>query len=404
MGGWGSAVRIGSPRFSSRSLGIVMQEHKILFLYLSVKSGHQKAADALQETMHSSFPLINTLGVDTINYAYPLIGRFATRAYLEMLKKIPQIWDYLYDNPDVVEATQEIRDLFSNLNSMKLKKLIKTFHPDAIVCTHAVPCSVVATHKRKKKLKLPLIAVITDYAAHAYWLYDEVDKYFVPSQEVKNHLMRNRIPAHKIEVSGIPVSPQFYHPLDKFKARKKLHIDPNIPTVLIMGGSQGLGPIESILYVLQQLPIQIQVIVIAGFNKRLKKNLKKMSKKIHIPTTILGYTEKTHTIMSGVDIIISKAGGLTSTECLATGLPMIIFNPIPGQEARNTKYLVKKGIAVKSDTLENLGQTVYKLLNNRTQLERMHERARKLWQPHANEKIAEYVKDSVMKQQKKFAA
>jgi processive 1,2-diacylglycerol beta-glucosyltransferase len=238
---------------------------RVLFLYISMSSGHQRAADAVREALTLLNPSWETVGVDSFSYAYPTMGKLIARTYLEVLRHTPALWDYIYDNPDVEAATREVRDLLNLISASRIKKLVKKHSPQAIVCTQAVPCSVFAAEKRRGKLSIPLIAVVTDFAIHSYWVYKEVDLYCVSSEDSRRELIRRGISAAKIVITGIPISPTFLQRLPREQARLRLRLDPARPTALIMGGSQGLGPLQETLDHLHKLPMQY--IVATGVNR-----------------------------------------------------------------------------------------------------------------------------------------
>src|SRR4051812_23053688 len=171
---------------------------RVLFMYISPSSGHQHAADAVREALALLEPTWETIGVDSFSYAYPKIGKLIARAYMEVLRRTPALWNYVYDNPDVETATREIREVLNLISAPKMKTLVERNDPAAIVCTQAVPCSVFAAEKRRGALSIPLIAVVTDFAIHSYWVYKEVDLYCVASQEARKDLIRYGIEASRV--------------------------------------------------------------------------------------------------------------------------------------------------------------------------------------------------------------
>jgi len=361
---------------------------KILFLYISASSGHQRAADAIREAVGHIFPDWETIGVDSFIYAYPNIGKLISGAYLEMLRRTPMLWDFVYDNPDVELATREARELLNLISAQKLKSLLKKNNPKAIVCTQAVPCSVFAAEKRRGKLTIPLIAVVTDFAVHSYWIYPEVDLYCVPSEEVRRTLIKQGISASKITVTGIPISPAFLRRVPKEQMRARLKLDSGKPVLLIMGGSQGMGPLQDLLERLQSM--DIQTLVLTGVNRELYRKLKlRYSRNRRVK--IFGFTKTVHQLMDAADLLITKPGGLTSSEALAKGLPMIISNPIPGQEERNAAWLVRQGVAERADDLDSAVQVLDDLLQHPAKLRKMTEAANKLATPYASLEIARHI-------------
>jgi processive 1,2-diacylglycerol beta-glucosyltransferase len=361
---------------------------RILFFYISMSSGHQRAADAVREALSLLTPSWETHGVDSFSYAYPTIGKLISRTYLEMLKRTPVLWDYVYDNPDLETATREIRELLNLISSSKMKKLMSRYEPRALVFTQAAPCSVFAAEKRRGKLHIPLIAVVTDFAVHAYWVYKEVDLYCVASEEARKELTRHGVPSSRIVVTGIPISPAFLRRLPKAHARVKLHLDANRPTVLIMGGSQGMGPLEEMVDDLHRL--SLQCIVTTGVNRDLFRKLhKRYARDKHV--RIFGYTRMVNTLMDAADLLVTKPGGLTSSEALAKALPMVIANPIPGQEERNARYLLQKGVAERADDPKDISTLVQSLMTHPSRLKRMVEKTKEIATPYSAMEVARHV-------------
>ena len=361
---------------------------RILFLYISPSSGHQHAAEAVREAFSLLSPTWETFGIDSFTYAYPTIGRLIARTYLEVLRRTPLLWDFLYDNPDVETATREIRELLNVMSGPKMKALLRRYSPDALVCTQAVPCSVFAAEKRAGKIHLPLIAIVTDFAVHSYWIYPEVDLYCVASEDICKQLIRHGIPASKIAVTGIPISPKFLRRHSKVQARWHLGLDPQRSTILLMGGSQGLGPIQDMLDALHQQPLQF--ILATGLNRDLFRSLKKRyarDKRV----CVTGYSKSVNLFMDAADLLVTKPGGMTSSEALAKGLPMLLTSPIPGQEERNARYLLDQGVALRVDDPADIAEAVKTLFLHPQRLRKMTENALARARPHAAMEVAQRI-------------
>jgi processive 1,2-diacylglycerol beta-glucosyltransferase len=361
---------------------------RVLFLYISPSSGHQHAADAVREALALLDPNCETHGFDSFSYAYPKIGKLIARTYLEVLRLTPGLWNYVYDNPDVEAATREIREVLNLISGPRMQTLLQRYNPEAIVCTQAVPCSVFAAEKRRGALNIPLIAVVTDFAIHSYWVYKEVDLYCVSSEEARKDLIRYGIEAARIVVTGIPISPKFLKPQRKEAIRARLGLQRRMPTVLMMGGSQGMGPLQETLAKLQDLPIQC--IVATGLNRELYRLLRKTYGH-NDQVRLFGYTRRIHMLMEASDLLLSKPGGLTSSEALAKNLPMICSNPIPGQEERNARYLIKQGVAEQADSPEDIAALIKTLLDQPERLKRMTERTRAIGKPYAAIEVARWI-------------
>ena len=361
----------------------------VLLLYISEHSGHHCAALAIEHALRDLDPAVKTLSINSFNYTNPLLEKIINRAYMSVVKTRPEIWDYLYDNPKVLKNTQSLRDMIHRLNTGKLKPLIDEFKPDAIACTQAFPLGMVADYNKSFGLSIPLFAVLTDYAPHSYWIYSNVDRYIVPSEATGKKLIENGIDPSRIMPFGIPIDPKFRSGLDKNSICEKLGLDKDKQCVLIMGGTQGLGPLKEIVRMLDVSDVDTQIIIAAGTNKKLYKFLK--SRYFRKKTIILSYAENIDELMEVSSLIITKPGGITTAEALAKGIPMLIVNPLPGQEAMNTKFLLSEGVAVKAESPEDVTALVKELLYNKTKLKLMRDKALALSRPNSSVDIAKLI-------------
>jgi len=352
----------------------------VLFLYMVPETGHQKAAEAIMEAARQMDPRVLCEGIDAVHHAYPVIGNVVNKVYLQMLKTAPFIWEYLYDNPDVEKTTRASRGLLTMMSSFRLKQLLKKHRPSVIVCTQAAPATAMTAIKRKGGHRLPIVGVVTDFGVHAYWIHQEIDLYLVGHDDVKRELIQKGIPEHRIRVTGIPIRPRFGETMDRFEARRRLHINPNKSTVLIMGGSHGLGQLDELVSSINAIPYDFQAIVVCGRNRSMHKKLLKTT--AHMPNMhVMGYVKDSPLLMSAADILITKPGGLTCSEAMAKQLPLILTNPIPGQEERNVSFLTRHQVARLARTPEELVHAVTDLLRHPKKTELMRQRARLVAKP-----------------------
>jgi processive 1,2-diacylglycerol beta-glucosyltransferase len=363
---------------------------RILLLYISEHSGHHCAANAIERALRSLDSSVETLNLNSFNYTNPILEKVINQAYMGVVKRKPEIWEYLYDNPDVLRNTQKLRDIFHRFNTGKLKPLLDDFKPSAVVCTQAFPCGMVADYKKSYGLSVPLVGVLTDYAPHSYWVYNNVDKYVVPSDETGKKLSDNGIDPARIVSFGIPIEPKFRNKDNgKDAAKNRLGIDRDKSCILIMGGTQGLGPIKELVRSLDRSPLDIQMLIVCGTNKRLYRwfSGKRFKKK----TIVFPYTDNIEELMQISDLVITKAGGITTAEALAKGLPMLIVHPLPGQEAMNTRFLLNEGVAVKAECPEDATLVLGELLYNKDKLADMRRKALWLAKPSSSVDIARLV-------------
>lgn len=363
---------------------------KVLLLYISEHSGHHCASTAIENALHSIDSTVETLNLNSFNYTNPILEKVINQAYMSVVKTKPEIWDYLYDNPKVLRNTQKLRDMFHRFNTGKLKPLLDEFAPSAVVCTQAFPCGMMADYKKSYALAVPLIGVLTDYAPHSYWIYNNVDRYIVPSAETGKKLEDNGIESVKIMPFGIPIDPKFhYQDKDGAELRKQLGLDPAKPCVLVMGGTQGLGPIKDMMRSLDRSASDTQFIIVCGTNKRLYRHFERS--RFRKKVVVLPYASNIDELMQISDLIITKPGGITTAEALAKGLPMLIVHPLPGQEAMNTRFLLNEGVAVKAESPEDVAVILGELLYNKHKLADMKRRALSISKPSSATDIARMI-------------
>lgn len=367
------------------------QPRRILLMYITKVSGHRQATIAIQKSIKNALPDAEIMSINGFEYTYPILEKVVNRAYMGVIKRAPKIWDKMYDNPKLVKRSKVIKEFLHKKSHKKLHRLFESFNPDTVICTQAFPCGMVADYKTTHQSNFNLIGVLTDFAPHAYWLNAGVDYYIVPSEDAKKRFMHLGISQDSIKVFGIPIRMKFAEKMSKDQAAKNLGLDPQIPSVLIMGGGQGLGPIKKVVQSLMKVSNPFQLIVIAGVNVKLMDWLKKMQAQAKQKMLIYDYANNVHELMDVASLIITKPGGMTTSESLAKGLPMIIVNPIPGQEMLNTDFLINKGIALRVDDVDQIAHEVQDLLSSPQRLASMRKAAYEHGRPFAAKDIADLV-------------
>ena len=363
---------------------------KILLMYISEHSGHHQASVALEKALKKNLAS-EVLNINAFKYTNPVIEKIIHKAYMGLIKKRPEIWGRLYDNPTVVKKTERLRSLVHNADSKKIDRLIKQFKPDAIGCTQAFPCGLVAEYKKKYHVNIPLVGILTDYAPHTYWIYERVNAYIVPSPDTGNTLIEKGVPAGKIKALGTPIDPLFEAPLNKDKICNEIGLSAKRPVILVMGGTYGIGPDEKLIKALGDSSGDVQVIMITGVNKKLFKKIKKIESSYRKKLLTMGFIYNVHELMEIADIIITKPGGLTAAEALSKSLPMIILNPLPGQETLNTKILTDKGMALRACDEHDAVRLAEELLDNPSKIKKMQKTIRANAKPHSATDVAEFL-------------
>lgn len=359
----------------------------ILFLSISMGAGHLKAAEALNEYVKGRYPHSRTLIVDTFKYISPTVHKFFVDGYLGLIRHRPGIYGMLYKMSERCSNINILSMLVSRMLSLKIERLIEEFHPSIIVCTHPFPLQMVSSLKAANKISMPLVAVFTDYVSHPFWLQDNVEAYVVGHEKIKKDMITHRIPPDRVISCGIPVSPGFLKTTSKKTARKNLGLYDKF-TLLIMGGSLGFGEIEKTLMALiNNFDENLQIIVVAGKNHKLKNRLDILKKSSRIKLLILGYTDNVSELMDASDILITKPGGMTVSEALVKGLPMIIVSTIPGQEERNADFLINNGVALRTADIDTLIRVIDDLIKNPEKINSMKEKCTNLIDPKSGQRI-----------------
>ncbi|HWR09438.1 MGDG synthase family glycosyltransferase [Sporomusa sp.] len=363
---------------------------KILLVSASMGSGHTQAAQAVKTALELQ-ELTTSQVVDFMAGENSYLNTLVKDAYLKMIDMFPDIYDLLYRLSQMPLPGSKVQSLLAIAMKRNMLTLINTHRPDAIICTHPFPCGAAAYLKRTRRIKIPLIGVITDFAIHRLWCYNETDLYFVATPELKQQLTLQGIDNNRIHATGIPVGPKFSRrpdALEQAAVRRELGFANNHPVVLMMGGGLGLGDLEHAVLAIDALPLPLNLVVVAGRNATLRRSLSAKAQALVHPVKVLGYTRHIPELMSAADLLITKPGALTISEALAVQLPMLLYQAIPGQEEENAAYLTKKGAALWIENTHTLSNTVYELLTNPERLGYMREMASILGRPAAAQTIA----------------
>ena len=359
---------------------------RVLLMHVSTHLGHQQASRAIGQTVQRLYPQAHVTSVDASQYASRLVRWAIAQSYLSLIRHQPDVWEYLYDNPTVHRRIQWLRTLLHHYHAANLGRLLETVRPDVIACTQAYPCGIAAHFKRVHQVSIPLVGVLTDYAPHLYWFHDDVDVYVVPSEEVKQRFLARGVEASRIRVLGIPIDLRFLEQVDRAALAREFGLDLADPIILIMGGGSGFGPLREIVMNLDRLPHPCQFIVVAGRNLALHHWL--MRQRFRHRIVSFGYIRMIPQLMDLATLLISKPGGLTTSEALAKRLPLVMVNPIPGQEAYNARYLLAQGAAVQANSAETVRQTVRDLLDDPERIEALRRRIDEVARPMASVDIA----------------
>ena len=360
---------------------------KTALIYGYEPSGHLCAAKAIADFLPPS--VIEPVFIN-LSEIYPKLGPFVVKIYLEILHKTPALWNYTYDNSSIAITAKKIKTAFMPFYSKKLQNYLIKKKIKAVISTHAL--SSIMLSKRQGSLKnIPHFGVITDMNIHTYWPNEGINHYFTPDSSIK----KEGILPENIIASGIPIRKEFMEIIPADIAKKSISLNAKIFTVLLTGGTKGLGDIEDATRELKKHLGKIQLIVFCGGNKKLYNKLQKENTdKKHL--VILNFTNSPSKYYMASDLIIGKPGGITISETLALKKPLIVFSPLPGQEERNTDFLLKHHLAIYIKTPKDIGNLILKILSGEETFKLYKEHAEKFSKPYAAKTIASAIMDDLL--------
>lgn len=365
-----------------------MSKKTLALFSVSAGAGHVRAAQAFEKAAEMHFPDINVVHLDLMDLVPKLFKTLYAESYLKIIRYEPALWGALYHKTDKVEkksspGLKKFRETIQNLNTKAFVRALKDLNPDWIICTHFLPADIISQRTGKGKMDIPAWVQITDYDAHSLWLHPNITGYFAGNEETAYRLVERKIPAEKIHVTGIPVMPVFKERYPRAELSAEFGIAPDKFTVLLMSGGEGVNAIDLIVERLIKTNPDIQVIALSGRNEKLLARLKEIEKSSNGRVKACGFTKTIERFMAVADVAVTKSGGLTSAECMATGLPMVILSPIPGQEERNADYLLESGAALKACDGASVEFKIRQLMKFPEKLSAMKQAARNIARPDA---------------------
>jgi processive 1,2-diacylglycerol beta-glucosyltransferase len=370
---------------------------RILIVSVSAGAGHLRAAQAVEEALAARHPGTSVLNVDAMDFVPGTFRRLYARGYLKLVNHAPAVWGYIYSRTEKVRPTAPVARLNRLVERLNTKKLIKAaaeFDPHVVLAVHPLPMDVFNRAKRRGKWAAPVWVVVTDFDVHPLWIDPVTDRYFAACGEVAHRLARNGVDGKRVTVSGIPVVPPFALPVparERRRIRSGLGLRPGRPAVLASAGGFGVGRVGEAVKTMAAAAARAggaDLVVVAGRNQKLRRSLAAQRAPRGVKLVALGFVDNMHELTAAVDLMVSKPGGLTSSECLARKLPMLIVDPIPGQEERNAAYLLEGGAAQQAATLDSLDFKLGRLLADPGRLAAMRRAAGRLARPRACFQVA----------------
>ena len=366
---------------------------KVLLLSASAGAGHVRAAEAIEKAFKQldDGESREVHHFDVLNYTNKLFRHLYSKAYIDLVNKMPEVPGWFYDKLDKPWKNERRRLALDKLNTRPFVKMMREYHPDLIVCNHFLPAEIVSWLKAKERLASRQVIIVTDFDVHAMWLVHHYERYFVAVEEARVYLEALGIPPEKITVSGIPIDPVFALKKDKQEMRAKHGLAADRTTILLSAGGFGVGSVDALVHALMPLQHRAQIVAICGRNEELKKRLTKLAARAKPDATVtikpFGYTKEMDELMTASDLVLGKPGGLTTCEALAKGLVFVIVNPIPGQEERNSDHLLEGAVAIRCNNLPTLSYKLDRLLSDPDRFHAMQSNSRQMGRPNAAKDI-----------------
>lgn len=376
---------------------------KALILSVSTGQGHHATGQAVADCFETMGVDCETL--DAYGYIEPLLQGLLSKGYLITTKYIPKITSKAYDL--IVKKTEPVSDysvskLANTFMAEELLDFLSSYRPEVVICTHVLSSTMMSILKERHEYNGIVVGIVTDFTVHPLWEETRyLDYYVTPSMLLEYQMMQKGLDVDKLLPLGIPIRPQFSEKMDKAEARRLLGLDENKNTLLLMGGSMGYGKIDRSLLDIDSLPMDFQVLVVCGNNSRMYRKISSLIPSMKNDVRVYGYVDNVHQMMDAADCIITKPGGITSSEALAKELPMIMVNPIPGQEERNVQFMLNNGLAVYVTRSFPVEEAVFSLFRHPETIQRISETAALRGKKHATKNLCNFLIEKVAEREGK---
>ena len=362
---------------------------RVLIISASTGTGHIAAGAALAKAFARDDRVAEVVHKDALHFTNKLFRDIYSRGYTAIVRSAPTLFGWAYRSSDEPWKTDSVRLRIDRLNTWPLMKFIRQFDPHITVCTHFMPAGIISHLIESKQLRTHLAVVVTDFDCHAMWLSRAFNRYFVAIDEAKAHLEALGLPGPRVTISGIPIDPLFCTRVDRARTRERYGLNPDKTTLLVSAGALDRGSTEHIVAQIKHLRHDVQTVVLCGRSEDLQRRVRDLVRDSSSHFHVLGYSDRMFELMQMADLFIGKPGGMTASEALASGLPMVIFSPIPGQEERNSDHLLEEGAAIKCNDLTTLPFKIDLLLDEPERLSSMRRNALRIAKPAAARTIVE---------------
>lgn len=347
----------------------------VLILTANYGAGHIKASEAIKEQLKSRNLDFNVTILNLLDYVNHNFNKLTTSWYSETTKKLPNVYGKIYYYTEEDHLPSTVFSLILKSLSNKCLPVINKFNPDVIISNHPFPTEIVSHLKCLGELQnIKLITMLTDYAPHKYWIHDHVDAYITATEQMNEDMVARGVNKDIIYPIGIPVGVKFMNKYSKSNVFPSITFDEDSFTVLLMCGSLGVESVIKVFKRIITLNKRMQIIIVTGNNSYLYKKFKKIISNCsnkNIKFHLLGYTKDIDKFMSVSDVIVTKPGGLTTTEAIFSNLPIIFFDAVPGQEEKNAEFILRNNIGMRISNSDKDLKLFEDLIEDKVKLDQM---------------------------------
>ena len=366
-----------------------MEIRRIAILTLGVGAGPLRASQAVHLALHDGADNVEARTIDILNLAEPWFLRLYAYPYSLMLRRAPSLWRRLFEWRQRKQLRKTSPDWIFRRGCRAVLARLQSFRPHVVIATEMGAARVAALGRREGWFDAPILAVQTDFCAQPPWVQEEIEFHCVGSEEAKSQLIAWGVSAHRIVTCGVPIDPAFALSFDRAEVRRALGLHPQRPVVLLMDGGIRPAPLDAITRSLEMCRQPIQVLAVAGRDRNMRQRLEALRGQLALDLHVFGWSDSIPELMAAADLLITRPGGLTTSEALAAGLPAILAFPVPGMEERHLKFLVERKVGIAARAQEEIPALVSGLLDDPKQMEAWSSRGREMARPDAAYAVAQ---------------
>lgn len=372
-----------------------MKQREVWVLHASVGGGHKSAARALARAFEQRSPETKVRVIDALEGMSLEFRRLYAGSFDVGVAHTPTFYGAVFHatrDLDRSAAFRAARTLYNRVHGQRLIQMLRLGRPRAVVCTHFLPLEMALVERRRGRLDAPVFGVVTDYVAHGLWRQPDADLTFCAPGRARHDLRRGGVPARRVVVSGIPIDPVFAAPYDRLASKRAAGLDLARPTVAVLAGGAGMGPlVEVVERTAREVDGAADLVVVCGSNAALKARAEAAARHLPGRVKVVGFVDPIVELLRGADVVVTKPGGLTTSECLALGKPTVFYEAAPGQESANARFAADLAAGVAAGSPRATGEAAARLVRDAAARAALGDRARRVGRPAAALEVVDHV-------------